>query len=201
MPEINDTTTVSPENDGGEGTTTTETSETKGDDVLKQLGEQLSRLNTQMEQYGNDISSLKRSVKKVVKPADSVTPEKNNNTEEFGLLQKTFLSSRGVTDKEEVELVRSLQSKYGIAWDEIMDDEYVKTQLQSHRDRKANEVATASIQGDAGKGNNVKHSTEYWQQKGALPTPADIPDRKVRAKIINAMAAAKQSDGKVYYND
>jgi len=162
----------------------------------------IAELRSKIEDQSKTINALQGRLERQTKKTERTkleTPEKTK-TEEFGLLQQAFLRAAGVHEADEIELVRELQQKTGVDWGKVLDDDYVKHRLEGLREKKANEMATASVKGD-GSPSNIKATTEYWQGKGERPTPDQVPDRKTRAKIIREMAASEKSDGKVFYND
>lgn len=153
------------------------------------------------EKMNQDLGSLKRELKEFKKPKEpkEETPTKNQ-TEEFGLLQKTYLRSAGITAEDEVELAKDIQKKTGMEWDKLVEDDYFQTKLEGLRTTKANAEAT-----DVGEGgsstSNAKNTPEYWIKKGTPPTAKDVPDRKTRNKITQAMVAKERDAGGKFYND
>ena len=122
-------------------------------------------------------------------------------TEEFGLLQKTYLRAVGVSEEDEIELARDIQKKTGLEWDKLVEDDYFKMKLEKLRNGKANAQAT-DIKSRGGTGpSNAKNTPEYWIQKGELPNPDDVPDRHTRAKIVRAMKQKEENAGGTYYNE
>jgi len=127
-------------------------------------------------------------------------PKKGEKAEEFGLLQRTFLASNGVTDSEEIELAKAIREKTGLAWDELPTNEYFKFELEKHRESASNAKA-ADVEGGGGGDSVVNESAEYWEKKGALPTSKDIPDRKKRVGIIQEMRKRATDQGGKFYNE
>ena len=126
--------------------------------------------------------------------------KKEEKPEENGLIKKTFLRAAGISDAEEVELALSTAKKWGMDVDKLVDDEDWKEKLDKFRTKKSNELASSNIRGGQGS-IQAKLTPEYWQAKGIPPSPADVPDRKTRAKIIRTMMASATTDGKKFYND
>jgi hypothetical protein len=122
-------------------------------------------------------------------------PEESKN----GLLEKAFLRSAGITDKEEVELALLTAKKWDVDIDALVDDEDFQEKLEKHRTKKANLEATSDIKGDRS-GTSAKNTPEYWVAKGTPPTADQVPDRKTRVKIARAMISNTKS-GKKFYND
>lgn len=125
--------------------------------------------------------------------------EAKSNSDEFGLLQKTYLRSAGVIEEDEIELAKNIQSKTGLDWDKLVDDDYFKTKLEGLRTSKTNVIATSNIRG--GKGSETKNTPEYWIAKGEIPSREQIPDRTTRVKIARTMMANARTSGKKFYND
>lgn len=177
----------------------TEEKETKG----FTLEDVTNAINTALEPHLNDIASLKRSIKKVEKPSETKveTPKKTENTE-FGLVEKGFLRSAGISAEDEVELARETADKWGISYnelDKLVGDEDFQVKLEKHRTARANANATANIKGDK-TAVGSKQTADYWISQGKYPTREEVPDRKTRAEIRNAMKAKQSSTGK-FYND
>lgn len=145
----------------------------------------------------------KRLRTKLAKSSEKKTEEitKETKTDDSkGLLEKAFLRSAGITKKEEVEFALSKAKKWNIDVDNLVDDVDFQESLEKFRAKQANIAATAEVQGDKS-GSPVKETTEYWQAKGVPPTPADVPDRAKRIKIINEMTKLASTNGKKFYND
>jgi hypothetical protein len=189
--EPNDSATVSAETTEETGAEPTETKESSND---------LSEIKTMLEQFNSDLGSLKRTVKGLSKkPERSETPEKTA-ADSSVLLEKAFLRTAGITDKEEVDLAISTAEKWGLTIDQLVDDDDFKTKLDRHRISKANATATSNVKGDKVR-TVAKDSVEYWLAKGVPPTPDQLPNRARRAEIIRAFAKTSKGSGKTFYND
>lgn len=139
------------------------------------------------------LSKSKETPKTEEKPETEKKPEGNT------LLEKAFLRSAGITDKEEVELAQQTAKKWGMEIDDLVDDDDFNEKLEKFRTKKANLLATSGVKGDK-TGSSAKETPEYWVAKGTPPTAKDIPDRKARVKIHRAMMASENKTGK-FYND
>ena len=137
-----------------------------------------------------------KTEKKSSKPSKESEPK----TDEFGLLQKTYLRAVGVSAEDEIELAKDIQKKTGLDWDKLVDDDYFKLKLEGLRETKANALATSNIKGGGGE-SQTKFTPQYWIAKGTPPSRADVPDRKTRAKIARAMMVNAKSGGKQFYNE
>src|SRR3990167_5880328 len=117
MPEINEKGIVPPEGGEGEG-------------VAIQDEVKLSKKEYEELIEGKaTVGSLKRDLKDAQKALEDAkttkTPEKTK-PEEFGLLQKSFLRSAGITAEDEIELAKVTALKWGIEVDKLVDDEDFK---------------------------------------------------------------------------
>lgn len=145
------------------------------------------------------VGSLKRELKDLRKPKEEHTEK--SSTEEFGLLQKTYLRSAGIVDEDEVALAKKIKKEIGVEWDTLPDNKYFKMELDSLRTDKANAQAT-DVRGGGAQGSGAKNAPEHWIAKGIPPTVKDVPDRKERVKIINAMVKnEKNGGGGKFYNE
>lgn len=160
--------------------------------------ETVSLKKSDYESLNQTLGSLKRELKDL-KKAPKETSTKEDAPEGNTLLEKAFLRSAGITDKEEVELALTTAKKWGVSIDDLVDDEDFKGKLEKHRTTKSNALATSNIRGDKS-GGNAKDTPAYWIAKGTAPTADQVPDRKARAAIARAMIANTKS-GKKFYND
>lgn len=130
-------------------------------------------------------------------PQDKIVIE--NKKSDNSLLEKAYLRSAGITVEDEVELALSTANRWGVDIDKVVDDEDFKVKLERIRINKANLLATTNIKSGGG-GSEAKNTPEYWVSKGVPPTPDQVPNRKVRAKIARAMMEDAKSS-KMFYND
>lgn len=152
--------------------------------------------------YKSTVGSLKRELKDLKKPKDEPKESKEtpkNQTEEFGLLQKTFLRAASIVDEDEVELAKDIQKKTGVDWDRLVDDDYFQMKLKKLRDGKAN-TAALDVRGGSAPSGGAKNTSQYWMAQGNPPTAKDVPDRKVRAKIVREMLDTQKNAGGKFYN-
>lgn len=163
--------------------------------------ETVSLSKADYDKLNQTVGSLKRELKDLKKPKEETGEQNSKPTDNSSveLLQKAFLRSAQITDRDEVDLALTTAKKWGVPIDELVDDEDFKIKLDKIRTQKANELATSGVRGD-GSSSNAKSSHEYWVAKGTPPTAQDVPDRKTRAKIARAMMDNAKS-GKKFYND
>ena len=151
------------------------------------------------------VGSLKRQLKDLqkVKEETKDTTSTKSNQDESALLQrleKMTLRQAGITHEEDMELARKTAQKWGMDVDDVIADEDFKTKLERQQTNRSNALATSDIKGGAGT-QQAKNTGAYWQAKGKLPTPAEVPDRKVRAAIVREMMKNAGTGGKTFYNE
>lgn len=162
-------------------------------DALKTKHQETVQKNKQLfERAKKAESDLKELRAKPEPPKEPVKPPEKSD--DFGLLQKTYLRAAGVTSEDEVELAKDVQKKTGLEWDKLVDDDYFKSKLEGLRTAKANAAATANIRGDGG-GTPTKETPEYWAGKIAAGDVANLPDN-IDLVAKAAEQAANQARGK-----
>lgn len=148
------------------------------------------------EKLNQTLGSLKRELKDLKKPKETVETVKNQSD---SLIEKAYLRSAGLTAEKEVELALSTAKKWDMPIDKLVDDDDFKVKLDKLRTQASNEIATSGVKGGTGK-SEAKNTPEYWIAKGVPPSREDVPDRTTRAKIGRAMMASAKSN-KTFYND
>ena len=184
------------QNGGGDGTD-------KGDviSLKKEEYEELVGLKATTGSLKRELKDAQKALEEAGKSKGDTKETPKNQPEEFGLLHKSYLAAVGIKDTDEVELARDIQKRTGLDWDKLTTDEYFQMKLEKLRTEKANAVATDIGDGGSGQKSGAKSDPSYWAQKGTLPTPADIPDRKTRMKIINAIKEREDNSGGTFYNE
>lgn len=150
-------------------------------------------MNQTLGSFKRELKDLKKSREEA--PKDTVKETKSDSN----LLEKAFLRSAQITDKDEVELALSTAKKWGVEVDSLVDDEDFKVKLDKLRTNKSNILATSNVKG-GGNSSQAKNTPEYWIAKGTPPSSADVPDRATRGKIIKALLDSSKN-GKKFYND
>ena len=183
--------------DGVQTDQTVITDDTVQDDQAKVDKDQSEKIDVLEKQVSELTGKLNRKETK----ADKVEVVKEEEkSEEFGLLQKTFLRSAGITDEDEVELAQEIQKQTGLDYDRLVEDDYFISKLEKLRDSKATADATSNIKG--GKGTQeAKNTAEFWIAKGVPPSREDLPDNKLRRSIGKEMWTKAKSGGKTFYNE
>lgn len=143
-------------------------------------------------------TKLTKATEKKIEPPKAEVP--TQKPEDNGLLQKAFLRSAGIKTEKEIELALTTAKKWGMEVDALVDDEDFQAKLEKLRTTEANAAATSRIKGSPGTQSAVS-TPAYWLAKGAPPTPADVPDRKVRAQIVREFMKNAGTSGKKFYND
>ena len=186
MVEANQEVVVAPEGNEGEG------------------GQENSVVTLKKEEYAKlteTIGSMKRELKDLKKAKEETkeTP-KETKSDDVGLLQKGYLRMSGITAEDEVELALSTAKKWGMEVDKIVDDEDFQVKLKRMRDTKSNTEATSNVRGGSGT-SQAKNTPEFWKAKGTPPTPTEVPDTKLRRKIISEMMQSASNKGTSFYNE
>lgn len=151
----------------------------------------------------------KREKKSQKSDSDSSHSEKIE-TDEFGLIELTYLKTMGVDteDADEVNLIKKELTSQNFSKDrlpELMGYNFMKEKLENHRTAKSNDAATANLKSEAGKTlSEAKAKPDYWikkmDSKGSFPE--DLPnDRKLRAEIGRKLAEKGKSGGKKFWNE
>src|SRR3990167_2500266 len=157
------------------------------------------------ETLNQTLGSLKRELKDLKKAKEETkevkeTP-KNQPDENKLLVEKAYLRSAQITAEDEVELALSTAKKWDMSIDKLVDDEDFKVKLEKLRTSKTNTLATSNIRGSAGNSSQAKDTPEHWLAIGRPPTATEVPDRKIRAKVLRAFMAEEKGTGKnPYYN-
>src|SRR3990167_2955723 len=85
--------------------------------------ETLSIPKKDYETLNQTLGSLKREIKDLKKSKEEPKETLQTKTEEFGLLQKTFLRAASITAEDEIELARDTAKKWGVDIDKLVDDD------------------------------------------------------------------------------
>lgn len=167
--------------------------------------ESISIPKADYEKLNQDLGSLKRELKDLKKPkADANETSKINDKPDdnrlMELATKSFLRSAGIAKEKEVELALSLSKKWSIPVDDLVTDEDFQVRLEKLRTSESNALATSNVKGGSGGATQAKLTSEYWIAKGVPPTAADVPDRKTRVKIVQAMMGKDKGGDMKFYN-
>ena len=156
---------------------------------------------TEWETTNQTLGSLKRQVKDLSKPKDEPkeTP-KETTPDNTGLLKKAFLRSAGLKPTE-IDFALETAEKWNMDVDKLVDDEDWSAKLEKFRVKESTALAVSGVKGGGGDGSQAKNSTEYWKAKGTPPTPDEVPDKKIRRKIVKEMMDSGNKKGTSFYNE
>ncbi len=130
--------------------------------------------------------------------------KKETKTDEFGLLELTFLKSDKIETEDEINLVKEEMKVAGYDSDrlpELLKNPYFQQKLETLRTAKANQEATSDVAGAETQTSGAKDKPEYWVAKGDGSLPEKTPaNRKLRADIARLLIKQSKSS-KTYYND
>ena len=194
MPETNEKVTADPGTSGGDGNDSTvqevKLSKTEYDELVG---------------HKATVGSLKRELKDLKKAQEEAkgTPQTNQpNDVVLEKLERMSLRNAQVDHPDDVKLARDTAKKWGVDIDDVLGDEDFKVKLERQRTARANVDATSTtnVRGSGTGGTSAKLTPEYYIQRGTPPTREDVPDRKARVAIVNAMIERKQT-GKKFYNE
>ncbi len=172
----------------------------KGNDAVE--ADTISIPKKDYEKMNQDLGSLKRELKDFkktkVEPTEKIESKSDDRVLEK--LEKFALRAAGVTHADDIKLAQDTAKKWGVDIDDVLADEDFKVKLGRQQTGRTNVEATSGVRGGGSSGTQAKNTSEYWIAKGNPPTPTDVPDRKVRAKITRDMMAAAKNGGKKFYN-
>ncbi len=155
---------------------------------------QRERTKTLKEEHASELEKLS-------KPKEPVKKEKEKPDDK--LLEKIdglTLQAGGIKEKDEVELAEKWKEQTGRELTEVLANEIFQKELQQLRDDKANETATTGVKG-SGQTSDAKSDPALYIARGTPPTGEEVPDKKVRLKIIREMMKRAKTGGKTFYND
>jgi hypothetical protein len=166
-----------------------------------EVHEKVSSLNRQLYERAKKAEGFEQNEKgewiKDQRPSKKNEPVGMPKPEENELLQKTFLRAAQITADDEVNLAFDISKKWNMPIDKLVDDADFKVKLEKLRIDKANVLAASGKGGGGGTG-NAKADPQTYISRGEPPTPDEVPDRKERIKIYDAMSGKGQSKVKFY---
>lgn len=190
MTETNEEVVVDTTNNEGEG---------NGNEV-----ETITIPRKEYDEKVSTIGSMKRELKDLKKPKETVETPKTNQKPEDNLLQRVerlALKTAGIDHLDDIELARKTAQKWGMEIEDVLGDEDFKVKLERQQTSRANVTATSNVRGNGSNQSQAKTTPEYWLAKGQPPTPADVPDRKTRQAIISAFLKDAKGNGEAkFYN-
>ena len=153
------------------------------------------------EKLNQTLGSMKRELKDLKKSKDDskeTTKQTEPDNRILERMEKLAFKTAGISHEDDVALAKQTAKKWGMDVEDVLGDDDFKLKLERQQTSRNNIAATSGIKGGAGT-SQAKNTPEYWVAKGTPPTAADVPDRKVRAKIARAMMSNAKSS-KQFYN-
>jgi len=185
--ENNEGSSVQTENNAGEGA--------ENVSVTKAEYEELIGLKASYGSLKREMKDLKKSQEK-----STETPTTNHNDSELSQkVEELSLRVAGITSDDEIKLAKDLQKETGMPIDKLIGSKYFTVELEALRTERANAEATTGVHGDK-TGNGGKQSAAYWIAKGEHPTREQVPDRKTRGEIREALMKKEKGSGGNFYN-
>ncbi len=155
---------------------------------------------SEWEKTNQTLGSLKRENKDLKKPKDEPNKEtssKPDDSKTLERIEKMAFKQANISHEDDIDLARSTAKKWNMDVEDVLSDGDFKIKLERQQAERDNLTATSKVRGAAGS-SQLKNTPEYWIAKGTPPTPADVPDRKTRAKIVRALMTQEKSGGKFY---
>jgi hypothetical protein len=160
---------------------------------LSETHKKVAEANKQLFARAKKAEGFELKDGKWVKPekppvAPEPEPKPPAKTGELDETQLDYLDLKGVTDQDEIEVIRQVIAKTGQTVRQVLKDDYVQSKLTAIRQERAVKDATPS--GTKRGGSNVSDDENYWYQKyeqeGKLPE--GMPSG-MAAKLVNRRAA------------
>ena len=195
MSETNEGATVTPEENGGEGTDVAE----------NQSGDQLEELQKQLEEREATIGSLKRDLKKSNKTIDQLkdtldpkdeTPEQSGqqpNEPDYAKL--AFLNSHQVDHPDDQKVVMDEANRLKLPLNDVLAMEHIKASLETQRQQRTAQDGTPN--GSGRKGETNRGDVEYYiDNPNEVPDDLDLHNKVIEAKMKREENATKFSPEK-----
>src|SRR3990167_1811467 len=134
-------------------TTETEVTTENGNGEGEQDAETIAIPKSDYEKLNQTLGSLKRELKDLKKPKETVTETPQTKPEESVLLKRLenlAFRQEGITHPDDKELALSTAKKWGMDLDEVLVDEDFKAKLGREQAKRENTVASSNIRGSAG---------------------------------------------------
>ena len=121
------------------------------------------------------------------KKAEPAQEEIKSN--DFGYDVKAYLKASGV-NASEFDFVKSELKTYGKDVDSLLENEYFKAKLETHRNLQKTQDAVPQGKGGTGVPTD---SIEYWMSKPIAEVPSEF-----RRQVVNEKLAQDKNKGKFY---
>lgn len=136
------------------------------------------------DKMNQTVGSLKKEVKDLKK--SNVPKEETPLTKPTGELDDTqldYLDLKGITEEEDITVIKSVMSKTGQSLRQALKDDYVVAKLKDLRGIREVKNATPSSTKRTGEAiNNIDIHEAKWKQTGELPT-----DFETRSRLVNKL--------------
>lgn len=147
------------------------------DDASEDDGDESDEAKDRAE---SQIDRLKREKAELKEKLDKAGEGKDEGGKEFSseLVERTYLASNGIKDREAQEEVMRLAKKFDMQVDEALEDSDIKSRADSIIKRKQAKQSVAG--GGGGKGGSTSKDVDYYRRQfektGDFPddTPADM---------------------------
>lgn len=188
---------------------------TENVEEIEEIGEVPEIVETQ-DELGNDVTDWKgialerhEHAKKIAgigkrwetkakkaKETPVIPPVEEKKGFDYG--QKAYLKSSGIT-QDEFPFVEEVMKSTGKSLDEVLETKYFQAELKEKRELKASKDAIPT--GSKRTPSSGQTDVDSWVAKIEQGTAklADIPDRELRQKVVNARMK-KEQDKKQFYN-
>ena len=114
------------------------------------------------------------------KPESRVTPEAT--TGELSETQLDYLDVKGITDESDIKVIQEVMKRTGMTVRQALTDDYVRTRLETNKERRANEAATPnSRRGGQAQNDRFEHFMAEYERTRKLPDDFDMRVRVVEA--------------------
>ena len=138
------------------------------------------------------LGSLKRELKDLKKPKESVEEKTESKTNDLG--ERAFLAVNGVKTSDQVAFFNKMKKETGKSADDLLESVYFQTEFRKYNEEKTSQDATPT--GSKRSNNSAVDSVDYWLAKDELPPVSEV---ELRQKVVNARINKEQKKG-VFYN-
>ena len=134
------------------------------------------RLKTKLE---------KATEAKVEKPKEVAPVKEVSNSGELDETQLDYLDLKGITDSDEIEIIKKVMTRTGQTVRQALKDDYVSSKLESLRKDRAVKDATPSATKRGGsQSNDIDLAMAKYESTGKLPD-----DYALRSAVVNKIEA------------
>ena len=149
--------------------------------------EDQTETNDSAKDWKAEALKYKAILDRKAKKAEPAREETKSN--DFGYDVKAYLKASGV-NASEFDFVKAELKNYGKDVDSLLENDYFKAKLETHRNLQKTQDATPK-----GKGSNgvPTDSIDYWMSKPIAEVPTEY-----RRQVVNAKLTQDRSNGKFY---